>query len=423
MGILQAAFDVEAKVRQQIHLVEEHEPCRPEHVGILERLVFALGDREHDDLRRLAEIEAGWTNQVSDVFDEQHAVIGDVETIKRSSYHAGIQMAALSGVDLQGRCAGGANAVGIMRGLLVALDDRRRNPTLERLDRAHQQRRLARAGTGYKIQCENPAVSEELAVLRGVPIVLREDVLLDLHHARLAHARCMRTGRAETIVHAALPAFRGLAPWPIVERALVRVRVSPMMDVQVRVHRAVPMAVLVRVRRRVFMDMVTTMIVLMAVPDSIGVLVPVFVSMRVRVFAFMGMQVAMHSAVFMFMLVLVHALVGVFVLADVGVRVCMYRPVCVPVLVGMRLLGSVIELAAQMIVSVALPGAVGLQVPGLMSVIMIIELRSFRVMSMDVAMGRSVRMDMLVLVACIAFHADLAGAAAAGRAHYCLPPK
>jgi hypothetical protein len=37
-------------------------------------------------------------------------------------HHGGVQVATLAGVDLDGRRAGGADAVGVVRGLLVALD-------------------------------------------------------------------------------------------------------------------------------------------------------------------------------------------------------------------------------------------------------------------------------------------------------------
>jgi hypothetical protein len=43
--------------------------------------------------------------------------------IERVADHVGIEMAALARVDLHGRCAGGADPVGITRGLLIALYD------------------------------------------------------------------------------------------------------------------------------------------------------------------------------------------------------------------------------------------------------------------------------------------------------------
>ena len=42
--------------------------------------------------------------------------------------HRRVEMAAPAGVDLDGRRAGGADAVGVVRGLLVALDDTDRGP-------------------------------------------------------------------------------------------------------------------------------------------------------------------------------------------------------------------------------------------------------------------------------------------------------
>src|SRR6266496_1694564 len=77
-----------------------------------------------------------------------------------------------------------ADAIGIERGLLVAFDHRDRNAASKRLDRAHEERRLARAGARHQIQCKDALIAKYPPVERRERIVLREDVLLDLHDAR-----------------------------------------------------------------------------------------------------------------------------------------------------------------------------------------------------------------------------------------------
>ena len=103
--------------------------------------------------------------------------------------HGGVEVAALAGVDLQRRRAGGADALGIDAGLLVAFDHRHRQPAAQQLDGAHQQRGLARAGAGHQIEREDAALRQRAAVALRDAVVLGQDVALDLHQARLRHAR------------------------------------------------------------------------------------------------------------------------------------------------------------------------------------------------------------------------------------------
>ena len=113
-------------------------------------------------------------------------------------------MTALAGVDLDGRRAGRADALGVIGGLLVALDHRQRQTSMQALDGVHQQRGLAGAGTGHQVQREDAVLLEVRAVLRGIIVVLCQDVALDLHHARLGHARRMAAGGTEAEVQQAV---------------------------------------------------------------------------------------------------------------------------------------------------------------------------------------------------------------------------
>jgi hypothetical protein len=79
------------------------------------------------------------------------------QLLERVADHMGVQMTALAGVDLHRLGAGLPNPLGVVRGLLVALDHRHRPAILQVRDRAHEQRRLAGAGAGHEIEAKTPA--------------------------------------------------------------------------------------------------------------------------------------------------------------------------------------------------------------------------------------------------------------------------
>jgi hypothetical protein len=112
-------------------------------------------------------------------------------------------VAALAGIDLQRGDTGGANPLGVVGGLLVALDDADRHLPLQRFDGPDQQRGLARTGTRHEVERKDAPLVEPPAVGRGIGIVLGENVLLDLHHARLAHAGRMDASRAGAVIEIA----------------------------------------------------------------------------------------------------------------------------------------------------------------------------------------------------------------------------
>ena len=66
-----AARHVERQVRQQVHLVQNHQFGGGKHVGVFEGLVFALGDGQDGDLGPLTQVPHGGAHQVAHVFDEQ----------------------------------------------------------------------------------------------------------------------------------------------------------------------------------------------------------------------------------------------------------------------------------------------------------------------------------------------------------------
>jgi hypothetical protein len=117
--------------------------------------------------------------------------------------HVAIKVAALAGIDLQGGDTGCPDALGIVRGLLITLDHAYRQLAFEQLYGFDQQRRLAGTGAGNQIEGKNAPLVKSLTIRCGVGVVLGQDVLLDLHHPRLAQARHMRPGRAGAVVEIA----------------------------------------------------------------------------------------------------------------------------------------------------------------------------------------------------------------------------
>ena len=73
---------------------------------------------------RLAEIEGGGADEIADILDEHQGIVRQAEGLQRMADHMGVEMAALSGIDLDRLDAGGADALGVVRGLLVAFDHR-----------------------------------------------------------------------------------------------------------------------------------------------------------------------------------------------------------------------------------------------------------------------------------------------------------
>ncbi|CDW93714.1 hypothetical protein THICB2_400015 [Thiomonas sp. CB2] len=195
-----AAINVEIQVGEEVDLVDQHDVRSVEHVWVFQRLVLALGHRENGHLVRLAEIEGRWTDQVAHILDEQHASLLRVELGDGVADHVGVQVAALAGVDLHAAHAGGADAVGVERGFLVAFDYRQIKFAAQGGEGTGKQGGLARSGAGDEVQRQDAALPEKQPVVVSIAVVLAQDVLFDLHHARLAQPRRMRTRRAVAVV-------------------------------------------------------------------------------------------------------------------------------------------------------------------------------------------------------------------------------
>ena len=146
------------------------------------------------------EIERRRADQVADILDEQEPLLDWRQAIERGADHRGVEVTALAGVDLYCRNAGGANPLGVVRGLLIALDHRDRPPVLQIGNSFDQQRCLARAGARNKVQREHPRLGEPRAIAIGQIVVLAENVALDLDDAFLAQAGDMHAGEAPAIM-------------------------------------------------------------------------------------------------------------------------------------------------------------------------------------------------------------------------------
>ena len=181
-GVADGRVHIEIEVRQQVDLVQQHEARGAEHVGVFDRFVFALGHGQNRHLVRFPQIKGRRADQIADVFDQQQRILGQAQLFHRVSDHVCVEMAATAGVDLDCRGARGTNAFGILTGLLVAFDDGHRL-SVEHCYGLAQQRSFARTGAGNQIQGEDTALGQTLTVLRGVGVVLGQNILLDLHHA------------------------------------------------------------------------------------------------------------------------------------------------------------------------------------------------------------------------------------------------
>ncbi len=97
-----------------------------------------------------------------------------VQACKRLGHHGRVEVATLAGVDLDGGRTGGADAVGIETGLLVAFDHGHVQDGLsgfERLDGGAQQRGLAGARAGDDIERGHAMRREVRPVLLRNPVV------------------------------------------------------------------------------------------------------------------------------------------------------------------------------------------------------------------------------------------------------------
>src|SRR5215212_1179566 len=125
--VAEELLQVEVEVLQEVHLVHQHQIGRAEHQGVLERLLFTLGDRVDHHPRVLPDPELRRTHQVPDVLYDE-----DVHLVQRKlgeprAHHVRVEvaLAAEAGVrvHLHQRDVEARQPVGVERRLHVALED------------------------------------------------------------------------------------------------------------------------------------------------------------------------------------------------------------------------------------------------------------------------------------------------------------
>jgi hypothetical protein len=151
----------------------------------------------------LAEIEGGRADEVADVLDQEQRLVGGCRrcmawpTMWPSRWQPLPVLICSAGTPVARMRSASLEVCWSPSTTLMATLSLSSSMVL------HQQRGLAGTGAGNEVQREDAALVEPLAVGRGVGVVLGQDVLLDLHHARLAHARHVGAGRAGAVIEIA----------------------------------------------------------------------------------------------------------------------------------------------------------------------------------------------------------------------------
>ena len=168
---------IKGQVRQQIHLVQQHQPGVVEHLGVFERLVLPFGHGEHHHLVGLAKIKGSRADQVADVLDKQDIQLIQIKGLSGMHNHMGIQVAAGAGVDLLDRYAGGGDPTGVVIGLLITFDHGTAIVSGQVPQGALQQGGLAGTGGGDQVQHQDAFFPEQCPIKGGQPVVLGQHIL------------------------------------------------------------------------------------------------------------------------------------------------------------------------------------------------------------------------------------------------------
>src|SRR6476659_2765328 len=170
---------VEVHMRHQIELAEDHNVSRGKGIRVLDGFVGSLGHGQNDDTLRLAEVETCGTHEVADVLNEENAMLAKRQVRCRVPHRMGIEMATPPGVDLDSRHTDLANAIGVVAGLLVALDDPQRHFRPKRLESLYEQRGFSCSWARHQVQAEDAQLGPAGPVFIGETLVFSEDALLD----------------------------------------------------------------------------------------------------------------------------------------------------------------------------------------------------------------------------------------------------
>ena len=123
---------------------------------VLDQFVVSFGDAQRDDPQVLAQVVAGGADQVADVLDPQRVDPAVLKAVCGGGDHAGVQVAHAVGIDLHDRHADLGHPLGIDLARDVAFDHGGRQPSLQPLEQAFQQRRLAATRRTDQIDAVHP---------------------------------------------------------------------------------------------------------------------------------------------------------------------------------------------------------------------------------------------------------------------------
>ena len=155
----------------------------------------------------LAEVEAGRTDEVADVLDEQQVEPVELHIVQCRVDHVGIEVTRAAGTDLHGGYALRPDAYGIVFRLEIAFDDADPEFRTERLDRRFQQRRLAGPGRGHQVHGEHAVTVEVFTVVSRLVVVRVQQPLQ--HFDGFAAARGV--GKVSAMRHEVFVARRHVA--------------------------------------------------------------------------------------------------------------------------------------------------------------------------------------------------------------------
>ena len=119
---LNAAFQVEIHVRQQIGFCDHSGLCFSERDRVLLRLIGSLGYGEAYHSQRFTDVEHGGADQVSDVLHEDRRAVISGQVGNGMRHVMGRQVAGRAGFDLVDRGSDRANAGGVVVGGEISLD-------------------------------------------------------------------------------------------------------------------------------------------------------------------------------------------------------------------------------------------------------------------------------------------------------------
>jgi uncharacterized membrane protein (Fun14 family) len=180
--VRQERVKIEVEVGQQVDLVHHHHLGSPEHHGVLERLFLSFRDGVDHGLGVLPHPELRRADEVAHILDDEEVEVAEREPAHTGANHHRIEvaLAAKSGAgihDRDGRGSRSLELVGIEGGGDVTLEDADAQRASERVQRALEQRRLARTRCGHQVHGTHTRLRERVAVGVGHTVVLGEQVL------------------------------------------------------------------------------------------------------------------------------------------------------------------------------------------------------------------------------------------------------